>query len=248
LKKKVAILIMVLTFTGYILVGCGAQYSGDTNKQQQGSAPTKEPTKEQVKLEVLKTAGASWKDSVGAVWVHSGAVYKNTGSVPVRIGESQMNFKAQDGGILGTSPMVYSVPDVVQPGETAFVGESTILDGISDPAQYKETSYNFDFDKATNSGNILEVSGVKGSKGGEFTQYKVTGVMKNSTQEKQDDIRLASALFDNEGTLLGVLTGSIDVGVNPGSEAGFELNYPELPEGVGDKVATVEVKAYGFKY
>ncbi|MEF7565975.1 FxLYD domain-containing protein [Bacillus infantis] len=212
-----------------------------------GDKKAEESKKSEPKLEVVDQTGGAWGDSIGSVWVHSAAVFKNTGDTPVMIGESQMNYKDQSDGILGTSSMIYSVPRVVQPGETAFVGESTVLEGISDPAAYKETSYNFSFDEAAEGeGNILETTGVKGIVGDEWTPYKVTGVVKNTTETLQSDIRLAAGLFDAEGKLLGVLTGSVDVGVNPGGEAGFELSYPDLPEGVAGKVKSFEVKAYGF--
>jgi hypothetical protein len=73
-------------------------------------------------------------------------------------------------------------------------------------------------------------------------------MVKNSTETKQDDIRLAAGLFDQDGKLVGVLTGSVDVGLNPGGEAGFELSYPEIPKGAEDRIVTVEVKAYEFNY
>jgi len=49
-------------------------------------------------------------------------------------------------------------------------------------------------------------------------------------------------------TLLGILNGSVDVGVNPGSEAGFELSYPEVPSEVAGQVKTINVKAYGWTW
>lgn len=208
----------------------------------------KEEKKEEAKLEIIDSTGGSWKDSIDSVWVHSAAIFKNTGSVAVEIGESQLNLKAQDDSILGTATMIYAVPSVVQPGETAFIGESSLIEGATDPAQYKETTYNFGFNKTDSKGNILEVSGVKGIKGDEYTPYKVTGVVKNTTDAKQDDIRLAAALLDESGKLLGVFTGSVDVGVNPEGEAGFDLSYPEIPKEVADKIAKVEVKSYAWNW
>jgi hypothetical protein len=42
------------------------------------------------------------------------------------------------------------------------------------------------------------------------------------------------------------ITGSVDVGVNPGSEAGFDLSYPEIPKEPASKVKNIEVKAYNL--
>lgn len=205
---------------------------------------------EEAKLEVVNSTGAAWKNSIDTVWVHSSAVFENTGDVPVSIGETQMNFKDTEGGILGTASMIYAIPSVVAPGEQAYISETTILDSASSPEAYLETTYNFSFDPTDESANLLEVSGVKGIPAtDEFANpYKVTGIIKNTTEELQGDIRLAAALFAEDGSLLGVLNGSVDVGVNPGSEAGFELSYPEIPKEVADQVATVDVKAYGWSW
>lgn len=242
---------LFLIFLLSILTACGStENAGDTNESssENQTEETEVKEKEEAKLEIINSTGDAWIDSIGTMWVHSSAVFKNTGTVPVDIGETQMNFKAQDDSILGTASMIYAVPSVVLPGETAYITESTILDGISNAEDYKETTYNFGFNETDDDPNLLEVSGVKGIKGDSYNPYKVTGVVKNTTEELQDDIRLAAGLFDAEGQLLGVLDGSVDVGVNPGSEAGFELSYPELPEGVADKVATVDVKAYGWTW
>lgn len=242
MKKKLIFSAALVLSLG--LAGCGsstntASTGGDSGKP----AETKKETK--ASAEITKQTGVAWTNSIGSVYVHSAAIFENTGDTPVKIGETQMNYKDKDGGMLGTSTMIYSVPSIIQPGETAIIAESTILDGTPADA-YKETSFNFSFDKTEEDPNLLEVSGTKGIAGD--YGYKVTGVVKNITKEQQDDVRLAAALFDANGDLLGALTGSVDVGIAPGSEAGFELSYPELPPDVISKISTIEVKSYGWSW
>jgi len=197
-------------------------------------------------LEVVDSTGTAWVNSIGTVWVHSAAIFENTGDTAVEIGETQMNYKGTDGSILGTSTMIYSVPRIVNPGETAVVLESTILDGITNKDQYAETSYNFNFDSTDEDPNLMETSGVKGING-EYG-YKVTGIVKNPTDVQQDDVRIAAILYDAEGNLLGAISGSVDVGLAPQGEAGFELSYPEIPADAGAKVAKIDVKSYGWTW
>ena len=245
LKKTGIILSLSL-----LLAACGDDKTtisseGNTNKSEEETTSTQQE-ESTAKLEISQQTAGAWVNSIDTVWVHSAAVFENTGDTPVEIGETQMNYKATDGSILGTSTMIYAVPRIVNPGETAFIGESTILDGTMSKDDFSETTYNFNFEETTEDPNLMEVSGVKGVDG-EYG-YKVTGLVKNPTTEQQDDIRLAAALFDANGELLGVLEGSVDVGLAPGGEAGFELSYPELPEGVAAKVATIEVKSYGWTW
>ncbi|MFC3039491.1 hypothetical protein ACFOGI_04450 [Virgibacillus xinjiangensis] len=263
--KKFIIILTAISLSMFI-TACGSEdIAGDTNSDSQSNEVDSNTSEDnntnqneqeeaesesEAELEIVQTTGGTWKDSIDSVWVHSSAVFENTGDTPVKIGETQMNYKDTDGGILGTSSMIYSVPSVVAPGEKAFISETTILDGVNDASVYGETTYNFNYDITDEKSNLLEVSGVKGTAGADeySTPYKVTGVVKNTTEEMQDDIRIAAALFAEDGTLQGVLKGSVDVGVNPGSEAGFELTYPEIPREDASNIETVEVKAYGWKW
>mgnify|MGYP003408196868 FL=1 len=232
-----------------LLAACG---DSKTTISSSDSTKTDKENVEQVQeesnvlLEIVDSSGTAWMDSIGTVWVHSAAIFENTGDTAVDIGETQMNFKATDGSILGTSTMIYAVPEIVNPGETAVIVESTILDGITNKDQYAETSYNFNYDSTDEDPNLMETSTIKGING-EYG-YKVTGLVKNPTDVQQEDVRIAAILYDAEGNLLGALSGSVDVGLAPQGEAGFELSYPNLPKEVGAKVAKIDVKSYGWTW
>lgn len=201
--------------------------------------------KAEPKLEIAQKNSQAWKDSINTVWVHSAAVLKNTGEAPVDISGLQLNYEDQNGGVLGTEKMLLAYPDILMPGETAFIGETSMLDGAKNPKEFKETTINFSFDKTKKNPELLEVSGVKGKSVDHFMgNYQVTGFVKNQTAEVQKNIGVAAGLFDAEGHILAVLTGRVDVGINPGSQAGFELSYPEIPGSIVGKIATIEVKAF----
>lgn len=230
------------------LMGCSngtAGSSNDTNSQAEEKKP--EEKKEKAVAEMTHSTSAAWKAYSESEYtdIHAAAIYENKGDVPVKIGETQLNHKAKDGSILGTESMVYAVPRVIKPGETAIIANTSAIEGINSE-DFKETTYNFSFDKTDEDPNLLEVSGVKGI--ATEDSYRVTGVVKNITKEQQDDIRLAAVLFDKDGNLLAGLTNSVDVGVASGSEAGFELSYPEVPPSIINKVEKIEVKAYGWNW
>ncbi|MDP5275284.1 FxLYD domain-containing protein [Chengkuizengella axinellae] len=270
--KKLFVL-LTLTALTLALIGCssdevsGTSENGKTSTTEENTENTetenteneeetkdnkvnveKEEPKESISLEITQQNEVAWVDSIGTVWVHSAAIFENTGDEPVKIGEAQMNFKDQEGGILGTETWLYAVPDIVLPGQKAFITESTFLDGINDPSLFKETSYNFDYGKTGEDPYLMETSGVKGFPGDEYSPYTVTGVVKNTTDKKHEFISVSAALYAEDGSLLGILDGSVDVGVAPGSEAGFELFYPEIPVEYGNQVVSVEVLAYGWDF
>lgn len=247
--KKVLLFGTALSIS-LILAGCGNSGTA-TSSEDSSSTETKDSTQtekeEKALAEVVKNTHGAWKpyEDSEYTYIHAAAIYENKGNIPVRIGETQMNHKGTDGSILGTETMVYSVPEVILPGETAIISATSYVEGTS-PEAFGETTYNFTFDETDETPNLMEVSGIKGVPTEEG--YKVTGVVKNVTDQQQDDVRLAAILLDAEGNLLGALKGSVDIGIAPNGEAGFELSYPEIPLNIIDKVATVEVKSYAWNW
>lgn len=253
MKKNIFLIISTL----FILSACGdskqtisqsaeKENITDNSVTEESTDKTENEETANVKLEVEDSGSNIWSDSINSIWINTAAIYKNTGDVPVKIGETQMNYKAKDGSILGTSTMIYAVPRIVQPGETAFITEGTILDGESSTDNYAETTFNFNFEETEEDSNLMEVGAIKGIVG-EY-DYSVTGLVKNPSDVQQDDIRITAILYDESGKILGGLSGSVDLGLAPGGEAGFELSYPPLPDNIGSKVSKIEVKSYGFTW
>lgn len=247
--KKITILLITLLF---ILSACGdskqtISQSAEKESQSENSEETTQ-AKEKVnaKLEIEDSGSTIWSDSIDSIWINTAAIFRNTGEVPVDIGETQMNYKGKDGSILGTSTMIYAVPEIVQPGESAIIVEGTTLNDVTSLDNYSETTFNFNFDATEEDSNLMEVSAVKGIPSD--YGYSVTGIVKNPTDVQQEDIRLAAILYDENGKILGGLSGSVDVGLAAGGEAGFELSYPPLPDNIGSKVNKIEVKSYGFTW
>lgn len=247
--KKITILLITLLF---ILSACGdskqtISQSAEKESQSENSEETTQAKKKvNAKLEIEDSGSTIWSDSIDSIWINTAAIFRNTGEVPVDIGETQMNYKGKDGSILGTSTMIYAVPEIVQPGESAIIVEGTTLNDVTSLDNYSETTFNFNFDAIEEDSNLMEVSAVKGISSD--YEYSVTGIVKNPTEVQQEDIRLAAILYDENGKILGGLSGSVDVGLAAGGEAGFELSYPPLPDNIGSKVNKIEVKSYGFTW
>ena len=243
--KKITLLMISLLF---ILTACGnsKQTISQSADKESKSDTSKNEEKANAKLEIEDSGSNIWSDSIDSIWINTAAIFRNTGEVPVDIGETQMNYKGKDGSILGTSTMIYAVPEIVQPGESAIIVEGTTLNEDTSLDNYFETTFNFNFDATDEDSNLMEVSAVKGISSD--YEYSVTGIVKNPTDVQQEDIRLAAILYDVNGKILGGLSGSVDVGLAAGGEAGFELSYPPLPDNIGSKVNKIEVKSYGFTW
>ena len=244
--KKILGMLLTIGVT-FIIAACsseGSETQIDDKKEttettvSDNSNESKEETKQGPSVEIVNSSSVSSKDSSNFVYLNSSAVFENTGDTPVEISGS-MNFNKVDGGTLGGGP-IETVPSVVNPGETAFLTSSILLRGVTDPSQVGETTFDFEFEETEKQSSKLETSDVKNTDG------SVTGLVKNPTQELQDNIRISAALFAEDGSLVGVLSGGIR-GLNPGEEASFQLNNPPLPEGSEDKITKIEVNAYSEK-
>ena len=253
----------LLKFLGVTVLGvsllsaCGAEEStmstgdeGSSDQPSQTEEESQEEEKAEAKVEIQSETFGTWEDSIGNIYAGYSAVITNTGEQPASVGDIQVNFEGEDESILGTISMVLAVPDVIPPGETAFIGENTILDTISSPDEVTGANANIDFSSTDEEVLLLTTDNIKLNEGAdEYSNvYKVTGTVINENEEKADDIRLAAGLYDADGNFLGTLNGSIEVSLNQDGKAGFELNYPELPKDIKGKATDVKVKAYNWSF
>jgi len=215
---------------------------------QQGTEGKQETGKEKMSAEITQTALLSWKDSIDNIWAHGAIEITNTGNVPVKIEDISISFVGSDNSILGTASMILPVPEVIKPGETAYAGDSTIIEGIGDPSEIVNMEANIDFDRTDSEPQILDVKDLKiipANIGG----AKVTGRVANTSRENADDIRIIVAAFDENDKLLGIYTDSPDVTLAPGKNMGFETSYPVIKaEGFADKVKKLVGKAYNWTF
>ncbi|TGB03493.1 FxLYD domain-containing protein [Halobacillus salinus] len=221
-----------------------------TEENTEQTEQQEQQEKAEAAIEIKTEKFGAWKDSIDNVYGSYSAVITNTGDKPAMIGDIQINFEAEDGSILGTMPMVLAVPDIVMPGETAYIGENTGLESVKDAGEVAGVSTNIDFSSTDEEPIMLKTENVKLNEGkDEYSNaYSVTGTVINPNEEMADDIRLAAGLYDADGNFLATLTGSIMVSLNKDGKAGFELNYPELPKEVRGKAAEVKVKAYNWTF
>ncbi|MFD1361108.1 FxLYD domain-containing protein [Lentibacillus salinarum] len=251
--NKFAKVLGVSVLSASILAACGTEENtvstaGEDNGEQQEQEESQEQEQEEAaeaSIDVKSENFGARKDSIDNVYAYYAAEITNTGDKPARIGDVQVNIEGADETIIGTISLVTSVPDVVMPGETAYLGETTGLDSVTSAEDVTNASVNIDFDSTDEEPMMLETTDVQVNEANHYP-YVVTGTVKNPNDETADDVRLAAGLYDENDEFIGVLNGSIQVSLNPDGEAGFELNYPEIPESIQGEVVETNVKAYNW--
>ncbi|MFC7063406.1 FxLYD domain-containing protein [Halobacillus seohaensis] len=255
--NKFAKVLGISVLSASVLAACGSEdatMSSDDNNGTEQQEDQKGQEEEEVEeeqaeaaVEVQSETFGARKDSIDNVYGSYSAVITNTGDKPAMIGDVQVNFEGEGDTIIGTAAMVSAVPDVIMPGEVAYLGVSKGLESATSADEVTDVSVNIDFDSTNEEPMMLETTSVEVKEGSHYP-YVVTGTVMNPNKEKADDIRLAAGLYDENGEFLGTLNGSIQVSLNQDGKAGFELNYPELPEDVAGKASEVKVKAYNWSF
>jgi len=255
MKRLACVSLIVFVLFGVIGCAGGQQGSATSTETDTINSDNEDKTTiktnssaEDVKAEVTKKAFQVWKDSVNAVWGHGAIEIKNTGNVSIEIGDISISFVGKDKSILATMSMVLPVPEILQPGEVAYAGDSTTIEGLTEPSEVAGIEANIDFDKTDSKAQLLEITSLK-IISSDYGGPKVTGRVSNTSSENADDIRIAIALFDDKNNLLGVYTDSPDVTLAPGKSMGFETNYPFIEvKGFASKVKKMVGIAFNWKF
>lgn len=247
--KKIGIVLLVL-IVSFAIVACSGQTGsassekGSTEKEQT-SEETSISDKAEPKAEVTQTAFQTW-EGYEITNAHGAIEITNTGQVPICIGDISIGFVGKDDSIISTATMLLPVPEILQPGEKAYAGETTYIDTGEKAEDITDVEVNIDFDPTDETPQKLTVKDLKVAKDSDYT--KVTGRIKNTSDANADDVRYSIALMDKDDTLLGVFTSSLDVTIGPEETATFEASYPELPASIADKVDYVEGYSYNWSF
>jgi len=197
--------------------------------------------------EVTQISAFLWKDSIDTIWVHGAIEITNTGDTPLKIGNVQISIYDNQNNVLGTIPMVLPIPEILNPGETSYAGDSTILEKIKDSNTKIYAKANIDYDVTDKKSPNLELSKIEGVKD-DFFGYKAVGEVKNTTDKPADDIRIIIALLDNNSKLVGLIRAYPQVTLNPGDNMAFETGGTVLPPDINKKVSKVIGKAFNWGF
>lgn len=194
--------------------------------QSTASASSSDPDK--LAFKVVNEQTIKFSDSLGDANMVYMAEVKNTGKVSAKFNHVSIDAEDKDGKIIKSKDMVSVYPNVINPGETAYICESVINsadNGISINSLGKAISH-FEYREceAVTAPNIVfsEVS-LK-----DYNGYpKLIGRIENKSDQRLSNLHIAASIRDTNGKLQGVIF-TIIHSLNPGEKKGFEqleLNF-----------------------
>lgn len=205
--------------------------------------PAPESTPEPKAYEVTYTSAKAYTNSIGTTWVQVIAEIENTGTADLYLSAGSYDLEDANGKLIASSSMTSTYPQVISPGEKAYMYEETTLDNAVDgeltvlprPDVKKAKVENIRF-------NVTDVEISDQTYGG----LKAIGRIENTSSETADGMTyVVFILKDANGTPIGQVFTIIMEDLAPGDKIGFEATALSLPDNVtADTVASYDVLAY----
>lgn len=253
--------------TAVLLGACGSEEASSTTEEKTNEseaenteevAETTEPMEDyslsipdKEDMEIVNEVTYAFIDtSSDTPWASYYAEIKNNSEVPVDLSSSSVVYSDEKGeSVIMVSDMGLEVhPQVVKPGETAFVN---IYDPIQDTEAFSNTyQANIELQPMESIDQVVmhEVENVNViyKENGDFSNIRATGTIETTAEVVGYD--LAVMMYDADGKFLGTLTGGSDEDLlKSGDKTSFEIENPPFPQELMPEVAEWKAIAYTFQ-
>lgn len=209
----------------------------EEKKEEPAAAP-----KEEAAWEVGEARAVTYSDSIGSLWVQIICPVTNTGTKNLYLSSGTMDLEDADGHLVESRSMVSVFPEVLQPGETAYYYEETILDEGS-PTELKVLPH-VKVKEATVDCVRYAISDTEISDD-TYGGVKITGRVENTSSEAESFIQVIALLYDADNNLLALPFTYITDELAAGDKIGFSMTSFSVPENVtASAVDHVEFYAY----
>ena len=253
--KKVLLFVLTLALC-FGLVACGSSSdskdsdSKEETKKEESAEESKEEPEEKVSDEPQWEMGTStvktWTNSIGTQWVQMISPITNTGDVNLYLSACKIDLEDEAGHLVDSKDMISVFPQVLQPGETGYYYEETILEDVE--ATGLKALPHESAEKASVECIRLDVTDLD-IKADSYDEISITGRVENNTEEAQSSVYVVAFLYGADGNLIGIAYDIFMDEIAPGDKMGFSASAFSLPDDVTiDAVASYSVVAYPFQY
>ena len=240
------------------LTACSSSEASDTKADNKGETAKEEEVveekkeepaaapKEEAAWEVGNARAVTYTDSIGSLWVQIICPVTNTGTKNLYLSAGTMDLEDADGHLVESQSLVSVFPEVLQPGETAYYYEETILDDGS-PTELNVLPH-VKIKEATVDCVRYAVSDTEISDD-TYGGVKITGRVENTSSEAESYIQVVALLYDADNNLIALPFTFITDELAPGDKIGFSMSSFSSPDSVtADAVDHTEFYAYPLQY
>ena len=197
---------------------------------------------EEVAYEVTYTNAKIYTNSIGTVWSQVIVEIENTGSSDLYLSSGAYDLEDTDGNLIASETMVSTYPDVISPGEKAYMYNETTLDNAveGDIVVLARPSV----DKAKVDNIRYSVTDISISDG-QYGDLKALGRVENTSDEDSSMTYIVIIMKDSNSTPIGQMFTILTDDLKAGDKIGFEMSAFALPDDItADSVADFIAYAY----
>lgn len=247
MKKILALLIAA----AFLSVGCtDVDTTDDTqetveteNDNTETNADTDEAT---VAYETSEPRLGVW-DRSGTIWVDVSMEITNTGTTNLYLSDGAFDVEDSSGGLLETYDMVSIVPNVIEPGETAYLYGCTTANNITDVNDSYVAVPSFEAAEATIDRVRFPVTDVTMTDADYGTYIDIIGRVENTSDEDESMVNIYFVFFDTAGEVICIKSTYTDA--KAGGKSSFDTStMTEARDVTTSQIGSYEVYAYPLDF
>lgn len=218
------------------------QKSENTESVRESTTKDKGKGKDEASYSITLAKANTWTSRANSQWTQVIVEITNTGKSNLYISSGAYDLEDESGKLIASRKYVSSYPDVIAPGEKAYMYDETTLDDTVDG----ELSVvpHVDVKKAQVDLVRFPVTEVSFSDD-EIWGIRALGRIENTSQETQKLTYVSIALYNISGECIGVLSTTVTEDIAPNGKIGFETTSLALPDNVtADAIASYTAYAY----
>lgn len=205
--------------------------------------PTPKPEKEEVAYEITYSSARAYQNSIGTTYAQVIVEIENTGAADLYLSSGSYDLEDAEGNLIASSSLVSTYPEVISPGEKAYMYEEDMLDEAVDGELTVLPRPKVERAKVDNIRyTVTNVEIAPDKYGG----LRAKGRVENTTGEDEDGmIYIVLILKNSDGTPIGQLFTIITDDLAVGDKIGFEATSMMLPDDITvDQIASYDVFSY----
>lgn len=248
MKKRILALMLSATLA-LSLAACGETGTAEESKAPSSPSDTTEDTptptpepKDKEAYEITYSNVKTYTNSIGTTYAQVIVEIENTGTTDLYLSTGSYDLEDENGKLVTSNSMVSTYPDVISPGEKAYMYEEDMLDDPVDGALTVLPRPNIEKAKVDNirfNATDVEISA------DQYGYLKAMGRVENTGSEAANMVYIVLILKDNAGTPIGQIFTILTEDLAAGDKIGFEASAMSLPKDVTvDSIASYDVYAY----
>lgn len=212
-------------------------------------APTAEPVAEKnLSADISCNPAKVWTNSIDTVWAQTIVAITNTGDADLYLSAGSYDLEDENGALVASKTLVGVYPQIIAPGETAYMYDETTLDNSPIAEGELNVVPRCNVRESKSQYIRLPLSDVQIHED-DYGTIKMMGRVENNGNQDLEMVYIEAMLFDADGNPLGhcftILTDTLAMG----DKIGFEMSEFCFPPDVDlEDIADYSITAYPMQY